>query len=288
MALRTNRSQKRTDRTYLQMLVDVAHADGFEPKEIETIEMLARRRGISDREIQRARRNAGRDSTELAVPASNADRIKDMIDLVTVMVADGQISPAERDTARGMASRYGLAPKIIDEILIAALDGATRDVAVETKRERVKALQQRRQPSGTKRDAEESFLQMLIAMASVDGLEKTEISMMGNIAQRRGIPVQRFREAMLGIDKGRAKLHVPSDPRERFETLFDLVCVLLSDGCVSRQELDMARSVAKAFDLPLDAVDNMIMEVLNHFKTADDAVRAPDANELDAFLNAGR
>jgi len=267
------------------MLIDVAHADGFAASEIETIEMLARRRGIRDREIQRARRNAGK-GNKLAVPAEHTERMSDMVDLVRVMVADGKISPAERDTARSMARRYGLREQVIDEILIAALDSANRGVAPAVKKQRVEALQNRSRPGGGERDAQNAFIQMLVAMAGVDGVDKAEITMIAAIAVRRGIPQERFSEALRAMKNGDAKVIVPSDPRERYENLFDLVCVLLSDGKVTPSELQMARTVAGAYDIALQTVDDLVMRILNEFNGLEDNTEAADSEAIDDFLKS--
>jgi uncharacterized tellurite resistance protein B-like protein len=91
--------------------------------------------------------------------------------------------------------------------------------------------------------AVKSHLRQMVGLANADGHFHTEeIKFILKVAKKNDIPRKEVDEII--ENPSNIELHIPEDPSERFEQLFDLVNLMIKDGQVTDAELDFCQEIA--------------------------------------------
>jgi tellurite resistance protein len=102
--------------TTVKNAIAVMLADGhIDPREMNLLSLICRTVGLSERTLQAILQNP--QSIEFA-PAKNLnDRMQQLIDIVTMMLADGRIDPSEMDVCITLATRLGFRPSSVGALV---------------------------------------------------------------------------------------------------------------------------------------------------------------------------
>lgn len=88
-----------------------------------------------------------------------------------------------------------------------------------------------------------SHLRQLVRLALSDGhLHKSELKLIKKIGKENGLKkseIEAIVENPLSVD-----FHLPETPRERFDQIFDLCVMVMSDGDISDAEMDFCSDLA--------------------------------------------
>jgi uncharacterized tellurite resistance protein B-like protein len=111
-----------------------------------------------------------------------------------------------------------------------------------------------------------SHMKNLIEVAVVDGnFELSEQNLLKSIAARNGISESQLKE--IRNNPGKVQWEVPSDNREKFHQLYDLVHMMSIDNNVHEEELKLCNLFAIKFGYPRDRtkdiVDSIRMNIMN-------------------------
>ena len=100
-----SRSQKENETT-VKNAVAVMLADGqIDPNEMKILVMICQRVGVSEKKLQTIIQNP---QSIVFTPAKDPnDRLQQLIDMVAMMMADGDIDPREMDVCITLATRLG-------------------------------------------------------------------------------------------------------------------------------------------------------------------------------------
>ena len=110
-----------------------------------------------------------------------------------------------------------------------------------------------RQGKGTAR----SHMKNLIEMAAVDGnFDPIEYDLLKTIARRNGISEGQLKE--IKNNPGGVKFEVPSDKKEKFNQLYDLVHMMTVDKNVHTEEMKLCNLYAIKFGYPRERVKELI------------------------------
>lgn len=110
-----------------------------------------------------------------------------------------------------------------------------------------------RQGKGTAR----SHMKNLIEMAAVDGnFDDVEYDLLKTIARRNGISEGQLKE--IRKNPGGVKFEVPSDSKEKFHQLYDLVNMMTVDKEVHNEEVKLCNLFAVKFGYNRDRVKDLI------------------------------
>lgn len=108
--------------TALTNIVMVMYADGkVRPEELEYLEKLRKRLGLTKEEVDDICRNPERLS--LVIPGTVNEKIFQLINMIFMMKADGEIHPSERDLCVKFALAIRLPPLKVAQLIDAATRG---------------------------------------------------------------------------------------------------------------------------------------------------------------------
>lgn len=97
--------------------------------------------------------------------------------------------------------------------------------------------------STSKEVQNESHMKNLIMMARSDNsIDKTEVDVIMQIGEERGLSKARVKELLTSKDK--AKIIPPDSPRDMFEQLFDLTRVMCADDVIEDDEMEFVTGFA--------------------------------------------
>lgn len=103
-------------------VVAVMAADGkVEPNELRFLEMVRRRVGLSKEETNNILANPK--SVKFTVPRSHQERRFQLIDMVYMMLVDGNIDPREMKEVVKFATLLGFHPLVVSKLLKIIFDG---------------------------------------------------------------------------------------------------------------------------------------------------------------------
>jgi uncharacterized tellurite resistance protein B-like protein len=132
-------------------------------------------------------------------------------------------------------------------------------------------LQLFRQGKGSAR----SHMKNLIEMAAVDGnFDEAEFDLLKTIAKRNGISEGQLKE--IRQNPGGIVFEIPTDSREKFHQMYDLVHMMTVDNAVHSEELKLCNLFAIKFGYPRDRVKELIETLkgnIQHGQTPDEAMK---------------
>ncbi|NMM49265.1 tellurite resistance TerB family protein [Marinigracilibium pacificum] len=104
-------------KSHLRNLILVALVDGeIASREYSLLKRLSEHFGIKDSEFQELIENPH--IGEFVVPKNYEDKMLQILDLITIMVADDKIESSEKDLCRSIALKLNINPKVIDDIIL--------------------------------------------------------------------------------------------------------------------------------------------------------------------------
>jgi uncharacterized tellurite resistance protein B-like protein len=110
-----------------------------------------------------------------------------------------------------------------------------------------------RQGKGTAK----SHMRNLIEMAAVDGhFADVEYDLLKSIAKRNNISESQLKE--IKGNSGHVNFDVPTDPKEKFQQLYDLVHMMAVDSSIHDEERKLSNLFAIKFGYPKEKVEEII------------------------------
>ncbi|MGF1635714.1 MAG: hypothetical protein ACFCUU_01475 [Cyclobacteriaceae bacterium] len=109
-------SDKKQAESHLRNLLLVSLADGsLDAEELSLIRNIAAESGISEVEIHAISENLAQEA--FVAPSNESEAVKQISDLVRLMIADREIEDREVDLCKKLAIKLNLAPQIVDELI---------------------------------------------------------------------------------------------------------------------------------------------------------------------------
>lgn len=110
-----------------------------------------------------------------------------------------------------------------------------------------------------------SHIKNLIEMAAVDGnFEDIEFDLLKKIATRNGISESQLKA--IRSNPGGVQFEVPSDKKEKFHQLYDLVHMMSVDNAIHSEEIKLCNLFAVKFGYKREVISELIEAVRNNIK----------------------
>lgn len=110
-----------------------------------------------------------------------------------------------------------------------------------------------------------SHMKNLIEIAAVDGnFDNVEYDLLKSIARRNSINESQLKE--IRNNPGSVKFEVPTDKREKFQQLFDLVHMMSVDTMVHPEERKLTNLFAIKFGYPKERASELVEMILANIK----------------------
>lgn len=127
---------KRERMSYVLNLWAVAAADGhLEDEERDLIFNIASRHGVTREELIRILQRP--ESISFTPPATLAGQIELLMDMVMVMMVDGEIDEREYRLCKTMARRLGFRQEVIDAMIVGIVEAIRKEIRREIAIERL-------------------------------------------------------------------------------------------------------------------------------------------------------
>lgn len=127
---------KRERMSYVLNLWVVAAADGhLEDEERDLIFNIASRHGVTREELIRILQRP--ESISFTPPATLAGQIELLMDMVMVMMVDGEIDEREYRLCKTMARRLGFRQEVIDAMIVGIVEAIRKEIRREIAIERL-------------------------------------------------------------------------------------------------------------------------------------------------------
>ena len=118
-----------------------------------------------------------------------------------------------------------------------------------------------------------SHMKNLIEMAAVDGnFDSVEYELLRSIAKRNSISESQLKEIRQNPDQ--IKFEVPSDPKEKFEQLYDLVHMMSIDKSIHAEEMKLSRIFAVKFGYKREVVNELVSTIQSNIENGQSAEEA--------------
>lgn len=120
-----------------------------------------------------------------------------------------------------------------------------------------------------------SHMRNLIEMAAADGnFESVEYDLLKSIAKRNNISESQLKEIKQNPD--RVSFEVPTDPKEKFCQLYDLVHMMSIDQNIHAEEMKLSHIFAVKFGYNRSHIKELIETIqgnIGHGQTADETMK---------------
>jgi uncharacterized tellurite resistance protein B-like protein len=114
--LKSFKQGKGTAKSHLKNLIEMAAADGeFLEVESSLLKSIAKRNGISEKQLEQIRRN--QEAVKLEIPINNKERFHQFYDLVHMMCVDKFIHEEEMKLCNLFAVKFGYHRDNIDQLI---------------------------------------------------------------------------------------------------------------------------------------------------------------------------
>lgn len=106
----------RYKKKHISNLVALARIDDdLHDAEIDFIYKVGRKYGLKDKQITQILNSEEKMATN--IPEGHEERIKQLFDLVDMMLADGIVEAVEREFCNDIAQKYGFGPGVVQKIM---------------------------------------------------------------------------------------------------------------------------------------------------------------------------
>ncbi len=110
------RQGKSTARSHMKNLIEMAAADGtFAPQEMDLLHDIAKRNGITEKQIADIRKNPGAVAFEL--PAEPKEKFSQLFDLALMMSVDKSVHAEERRLCTLFAIKFGYKRENVTDLI---------------------------------------------------------------------------------------------------------------------------------------------------------------------------
>ena len=110
-----SQSQKEKE-TAVKNLIAVMLSDGkIDPNEMKHLGIVCRRHGMSEKQLKEILKKP--QSIKFTVPKEPNARMQQLIDMVWMMLADGQIDQREMDMCIALAMKMGFRPSVVPQLV---------------------------------------------------------------------------------------------------------------------------------------------------------------------------
>ena len=220
-------------RSALTNTILVMLADGRITREEKMVLNKVRKRlGASKEIVKELIKNSGQ--LELVVPETAKEKKRQLIDMVDMMRADGDIDTQEKDICTKYALAIGLNPLKISQVLNKVED-KVRKASREKTDEKVQFSESEMKIA----------LSNTILVVLADGkITHEEEVMLDKIRKQLGASEEIMQELLNNKDK--LKLVVPKDPKQKTRQLTDMIVMMRADGEIDLQERELCTKFALA------------------------------------------
>lgn len=105
----------------------------------------------------------------------------------------------------------------------------------------------------------------LIELAATDGqFMDVEYDLLKNIARRNNISESKLKE--IRSNPSSVQFEVPTDPKEKFVQLYDLVHMMIVDNQIHAEEMKLTNLFALKFGYPRDKVQDLISSIQSNIR----------------------
>jgi uncharacterized tellurite resistance protein B-like protein len=137
--LQVFKSGNATVRSHMKNLIEMAAADGqFHESEKELLKTIAKRNGISEKQLEEIRNNPG--SVQFEVPPDAQVKFYQLYDLVHMMSIDNQVHAEEQNLCNLFAIRFGYKRETANELIESIRLNIKNGIAAAEAIKRVKML----------------------------------------------------------------------------------------------------------------------------------------------------
>lgn len=123
-----------------------------------------------------------------------------------------------------------------------------------------------------------SHMKNLIEMAAADGqFQDAEVSLLKSIAKRNNISESQL--ADIRKNPSGVSFEVPTDNREKFSQLYDLVRMMAADASIHDEERKLSNLFAIKFGYPKEKVEELVSVIYSNIKnqqTPDETLKRVD------------
>lgn len=124
-------SESDKNQSYLKNLIAVAMADGeLDDKEAQALMRVATRLGISEAEVRDI--IAQHNSIQFVLPRDPKDRVRQLWDLLLIVLVDGRVEERELATLERFALKLRLRPAVATALVRRLQEWTTTDTPIET------------------------------------------------------------------------------------------------------------------------------------------------------------
>lgn len=94
-----------------------------------------------------------------------------------------------------------------------------------------------------KKKRKKSHIKNLIEVALSDGqMDENEMALLLNLARRLNIEMEEIQQ--IRQNPHLVQFHPPRNPKERFDQIYDLVCMMMVNGSINKNELELCKILA--------------------------------------------
>ncbi len=127
-----------------------------------------------------------------------------------------------------------------------------------------------------------SHFKNLVALSMADGvLRESEIKLLSLIGSRLNLSKKEIKSVFQNPSK--IQYNRPTDSKERFSQLFDLIALMMVDGNIDRREMDFCMTVASSLGFRPTAVQELVDKIVKAIK--DSVPKEKLRTEMSDFLD---
>jgi tellurite resistance protein len=171
---------------------------------------------------------------KMVVPKSAKDKKQQLVDMLDMMRADGDIAKQEKDLCTKYALAIGLNPLKISQIMD----------HVESKTARGSSKQIGKTEQDTEGEKKIALSNTILVMLADGKITPEEEVMLNGLRKRLGASKEIMQELLDNQEK--LKLVIPDNERQKLRQLTDMIAMMRADGEIDLQERDLCTKFALA------------------------------------------
>lgn len=112
-------------------------------------------------------------------------------------------------------------------------------------------------------DTKKQYFKLLVSVAYQDGfLDKSEIVWLCKIGENLGLGINAIKD-LINSYKSYEIISLPQGSKEKFEQLYDVICIVLADDYLSESEIEFCIKLAKKLGFKQEIVGQLVRQI--HF-----------------------
>lgn len=114
------------------------------------------------------------------------------------------------------------------------------------------------------------YFKHLVSIAHKDGyLDKHEVSLLCKIGEKLGLGTSNIQKLINGHNPHEL-LSLPKTDKERFDQLYDVICIMLADDEITEEEIDFSTKLARRLGFGDAIVGELIRNIHYDIETGSD------------------